>query len=128
MRNYRFFKALKIAAFVILASLVFGFVIMHLWNWLIPAIFGLHRITFWQGLGLFVFSKILFGGFHRGHGGRRHWKQHMQERWEKMSPEEREKFRAGMRGRRGCRFNSPEQFLSERDRMQRENQPRAEGV
>jgi hypothetical protein len=87
---------------VCVAVLAFGFVTMHLWNWLMPAAFGLKAITFAQALGLLVLSKILFGGFHR-HGGRRPgWGRHMRERWEQMSPEERERFRAGMRGRRGC--------------------------
>ena len=111
--NHRLWKVLKIAGFVVVAGFVFGFVIMQLWNWLMPAIFGLHRITFWQGLGLLVLGKILFGGFHRHHGGRRHWRHHMNERWEQMSPEEREKFRAGMRGRRGCRFERPDESGSE---------------
>src|SRR5580698_7087035 len=101
MKNYRLLKGVKIIVIVIVASFVFGFVIMHLWNWLMPAIFGLRLITFWQALGLFVLSKIIFGGFHRHHGDRRHWRQHMKERWENMTPEDREKFRAGMRGRRG---------------------------
>ena len=35
----------------------------HLWNWLMPAMFGLQTVTFWQALGLLVLSKILFGGF-----------------------------------------------------------------
>jgi hypothetical protein len=115
--NYRFLKGLKIAGFVIVASLVFGFVIMHLWNWLMPAVFGLHHITFWQGLGLFVFSKILFGGFHRHHGGRYQWQRHMKERWAQMSPEEREKFRAGMHGHHRCRFGSPDESVSVDDRQ-----------
>ena len=74
----------------------------HLWNWLMPTIFGLHTITYWQALGLLCLSWLLFGGPkmwpHRGGGG--HWKHRMRERWEQMSPEEREKFRAGMR--HGC--------------------------
>ena len=110
--NYRFLKGLKIAGIVVVAGLVFGFVILHLWNWLMPAIFGLHRITFWQGLGLFVLGKILFGGFHRHHGGHRRWKRHMEERWAQMSPEEREKFRAGMRERHGCRFAPRDESIS----------------
>lgn len=114
MRNYRVFKGLKIALMVVVASAVFGFVILHLWNWLMPAIFGLPPITFWQGIGLFVLSKILFGGFHRHNGDRRRWKKHMEERWAQMSPEEREKFRAGMRGRHGCRFVTPSEPASER--------------
>jgi len=36
-------------------------------------------------------------GFHRG----MHWRARMAERWQRMTPEEREKFRAGMRGHCG---------------------------
>jgi chromate transport protein ChrA len=104
MKSYRWFKALKIVVVVMVAVLVFGMITMHLWNWLMPALFGLTAITFTQALGLLVLSKILFGGFHRHGGGRRGWRGHMQERWANMSPEEQERFRAGMRGRRGCGF------------------------
>ncbi len=80
-----------VVAFVAL----FGFVVMWLWNWLMPALFGLKTIGYWQALGLFVLAKILFGGF-RGPGGRdRHWRRRMRERWEHMTPEERERFRQG---------------------------------
>ncbi len=47
-----------------------GFVVMHLWNWLMPVIFGLTTITFWQAVGLFILSKILLSGFH-GKGGKK---------------------------------------------------------
>jgi hypothetical protein len=104
MRKYRVLKALKIFLMVIVAATVFGFVTMGLWNALIPAIFGLKVITFWQALGLLILGKILFGGFHRHNGGGRGWKRHMEDRWATMTPEEREKFRAGMRGRRVCGF------------------------
>jgi hypothetical protein len=65
-------------------------------------------ITFAQSLGLLVLSKILLGGFHKhGHGGggwqRKAWQRRMQKRWAKMTPEERERFRAGMRSRWNCR-------------------------
>ncbi len=102
MKRFRLFKALKICLLVALALLVFGFVTEHLWNWLMPAIFGLKAITFLQALGLVVLSKILLGGIHRhAGGGPRGWKRGMEERWAGMTPEEREKFRAGMKGRRG---------------------------
>jgi hypothetical protein len=95
-------KVVKIVALVIVIAVVAGFVVMHLWNWLMPAVFGLKTITFLQAIGLLLLSKILLGGFHKhGHGGRREWKRHMEDRWGKMSTEERERFRAGMRGRRG---------------------------
>jgi hypothetical protein len=95
------FKVVKIALFAIVAAAVLGFVVKSLWNALMPPIFGWHMITFWQGIGIFVLSRVLFGGFHR-HGGRgNRWRQRMKDRWEHMTPEEREKFRNGMRcGRR----------------------------
>jgi hypothetical protein len=110
MRKFRLWKVLKILALVIVAAFVFGFVTMSLWNWLMPAVFGLKVITFWQALGLLLLGKILFGGFHKhgSHGGPRGWKRHMEERWARMTPEEQEKFRAGMRGRCGFgRFEEP---------------------
>lgn len=84
--------------FALLFVAVFSFFVMRLWNWLIPGVFGWHAITYWQALGLLVLSKILFGGF-RG-GPHRHWgwRRRMMERWDQMSPEEREKFRQSMHG------------------------------
>jgi len=94
MRN-RPARIAKIAAIGVLAIAVFGFVLMALWNWLVPALFGGPEITFWQGLGLLVLSRILLGGWHGGSGRRRHWRRRMIERWERMTPEERERFRHG---------------------------------
>ncbi len=103
MKKYSIAKVLKFCVFVVIAALAFGFVVQQMWNWLMPAIFGLRAITFVQALGLLLLSKILFGGFHRrdggGRGRGRYWDQQMKERWAGMSEEEREKFRAGMRGR-----------------------------
>ena len=42
---------------------IFGWVVMLLWNWLMPDIFGLGQITYWQGWGLLLLSSILFKGF-----------------------------------------------------------------
>ena len=96
MRQQWVFRGLKIAAIGIAALGVFGFVVMSLWNWLAPAVFGARTIDFWQALGILVLSKILFGGFHgrSGPGGR--WKHRVRERLEQMTPEEREKFLKGM--------------------------------
>jgi hypothetical protein len=80
---------------------LFGEVVMHLWNWLLPALFGWRQITFWQALGLLVLCRILFGG-HLGHG----YGRSKSRRWGKMTPEEREKFRESMRSRCGA-FNTP---------------------
>ncbi len=84
--------------FALVALTVFGFVAMGLWNWLMPELFGLTRIGFWQAVGLVVLSRILFGGFRHGAGHRHHWRQRLHERWEQMTPEERERLREGMRG------------------------------
>jgi hypothetical protein len=104
MRRFWFFKVfVSIVGFVLLG----GFVVMSLWNWLIPGIFGLGVITFVQALGLLVLSKILFGGFRGGHwgggcgGGHQFWKHRMAERWDKMTAEERNEFKQKMRGRWG---------------------------
>jgi nitrate reductase NapE component len=100
MKSYRIMKAIKVMLFAVLFVGVFGFVVMSLWNWLMPIIFGLHPIHFWQAVGLLILSKILFGGFYGRHGGRMHWRKRMMERWGHMTPEEREKFRQNMRHRR----------------------------
>lgn len=69
---------------VILAAafaLVFGLVVKLLWNWLMPAIFGLETITYWQAFGIVLLAKLLFGGFghhHRLNGEDRHLKLHFQ--------------------------------------------------
>jgi hypothetical protein len=101
MKGYRFFRVLKIVLFGAVAVTVVSFVVMSLWNILMPGIFGVRSISFWQALGLLVLSKILFGGF-RSYGGGPRWRRRMMERWEQMTPEEREKFKQGMR--RGCSF------------------------
>jgi hypothetical protein len=93
---------LAIAA-VILFTWIGGQIVMRLWNWLLPGLFGWKVITFWQALGLLVLCRILFGGFGRGGGGvqRSRMRQRMAERWERMTPEEREKWRQSLRGRCG---------------------------
>jgi len=78
---------------------IFGEVVMHLWNWLLPSLFGWHVISFWQALGLLVLCRILFGGF-GGHGnGHGPMRRHKGERWGWRTAEEREKFREEMRAR-----------------------------
>ena len=107
----RKWKLLWIPPAIVVFLAVCGEVVLHLWNWLAPAIFGWHTITFWQALGLLVLCRILFGGLgHRGgHGGGK-WRRERAERWEKMSPEEREKFRQGLRGRRCGPFGPPDRY------------------
>jgi hypothetical protein len=101
MRSNRIVRGLKFVLFAMLFITVFGFVVMRLWNWLMPALFGWTLINFWQAIGILVLSKILFGGFRGRPGAHLYWRRRMMERWEQMTPEEREKFRQGMRGRCG---------------------------
>jgi len=67
-------KAAAIAAGVVGSAglaVLFGFVLMWLWNGLMPAIFGLPRIGYWQGWGLLILSSILFKGTGSHGGGNR---------------------------------------------------------
>jgi hypothetical protein len=83
-----------------------GEVVLHLWNWLLPALFGWPQITFWQALGLLALCRILFGGFGGRGFHRSNFRRRMAERWERMTPEERERFQQGMRSRCGG-FGAP---------------------
>lgn len=94
----------KIVGFIVLAiamTAVLGYVVMLLWNNVLAAVVSVSLISFWQALGLLILSKILFGGFHCGWGGRRggHWKNEMKEKWQGMTAEEREKVKQEWRDR-----------------------------
>jgi hypothetical protein len=85
----------KFFLLAVLGIAALGWVVMALWNWLVPALFlGGKEINYLQAMGLLVLSKIMFGGL-RGHGGW-HGRWH-QNRLDQMTPEEREKFKTGMR-------------------------------
>ncbi len=90
---------------IVFACLVWA--VSALWNWLMPSIFGLHAITYWQALGLMALSWILFRGFRgpsMGHGA---WRHGLRERWGRMTPAEREEFVKGLNSR-CARTESPE--------------------
>ena len=40
--------------------MLFGLLVMALWNWVMPDIFGLPQITYWQGWAMVVLAHILF--------------------------------------------------------------------
>ena len=104
---------LRLKRFILYAPLFFvgalvfmaigGGLVLWLWNWLLPPLLGWPAITFWQALGLLALCRILFGGWHSS--GRSDWRRRMRERmterWERMTPEERERFRQNWRGRCG---------------------------
>lgn len=111
--SWRFlvFPLLGLTAFTVV-----GFVIMYLWNWLMPAIFGLTVITFWQSLGLFALAKLLFSGFggrNFGRGRRGNFMNEGRKRWMNMTAEERKAFmesrsRFGGFGKKDCFFEDLE--------------------
>lgn len=56
-------------ALAVLFAFLFGWVVMLLWNRLMPDIFGLKEITYWQGWGLVLLSHILIKGGWGSSGG-----------------------------------------------------------
>jgi hypothetical protein len=84
---------LGMAAFVAIG----GELVMRLWNWLLPPLFGWRMINFWQAVGILALSRVLFGGWGCHGSGRSNSRRRMGERGEPMTPEEREKFRQAMR-------------------------------
>jgi hypothetical protein len=101
----RKWKLIFLAPLAILAFLLFiaagGEVVRLLWNWLLPTIFGWREITFWQAIGILALCRILFGGFGRHGSHHSHFRHRLTERWERMTPEERERFRQTFRRRCG---------------------------
>lgn len=104
MKGYWF---AKIALMVILFFTVVTGVVMYLWNWLMPDIFSLRPITFWEAAGILLLSKILFGfgkkgGHHPGGPSWKHkwggmtedqknqWKEKFKEKWCSPAPPKEE--------------------------------------
>ncbi len=94
-RMIRFAPVFLVGAAVFVA--LGGWFVQLLWNALLPPLFGWHTVTFWQALGLLALCRILFAGFGMHGGPRPHTRRHFAERWERMTPEERERFREGLR-------------------------------
>ena len=91
-------KLIFIAPLAIVGMAVFiaigGLLVMLLWNWLAPALFGWRPVTFWQAVGLLALCRILFGrsGIGRGVRGRA-WRNARGGAWQRLTPEEREQMR-----------------------------------
>ena len=104
MRTIWMGRILKIAIFAMIVIAGFGQAVLQLWNLLVPSIFGLPMISFWQAVGLMSLSWILFGGLGMFRGRpfyASQWQHRMGQSWEQMPAEEREKFREGLRSRCG---------------------------
>lgn len=64
--------------FAVFLGLAFGYFVKLLWNWLMPSLFALRAITYWEAFGIIILARILLGGFgphkdyhHKGHGSYR---------------------------------------------------------
>jgi len=86
---------------LVLFVLLGGGIVMLLWNWLAPALFGLRELTFWQALGLLALCRILFGRTGMPGPVSSRVRRRAGERCENMTPEERERVRRGLRARWG---------------------------
>jgi len=107
----RLAKMLLIIPLAILGMLLFVFIggeiVLHLWNWLLPSLFGWREITFWQAVGLLALCRVLFGGF-GWHRPRRHsFRDRTDDRCGRMTPEERERFRQRVLEHLGIRSPAP---------------------
>lgn len=97
------FKMNRTAIFIVPIIILFGltFIVMWLWNAILPEVIFVKSITFWQAMGLLVLSKILFGSFNKcGKSAPGKQKRRFINKIKSMSPEERVKFKEAWR----CRF------------------------
>ena len=101
-------KALMILLCVAAFISLFSFIVMSLWNAILPEVLNVNAINFWQAMGILVLSKILFGGFGGWGNKKQAWKQKMQEKWEHMTPEERNRFQESFKSRFGRRWCQPD--------------------
>jgi len=98
-------KGFFILMMISVALFVLGQVIMYLWNTILVKVTGVQVISFWEAIGLFILSRILFGSFHFNKG--RHMKHKMRkgarwkEKWMNMSDEERTEFKQRWKDRCG---------------------------
>jgi hypothetical protein len=97
----------KLIVLVVAFAAIVGVVVMLLWNWLLPSIFGLKTINFLQAVGIVLLARVLFGGWGGGFFSRFHAHAHqnpVREKWAKMSPEERDEFLRHRHIRHGHHF------------------------
>jgi hypothetical protein len=104
-RGFWIARGAKILVMIAVVLAVVSFLVMTLWNWLVPPLFGGPMLHYTEALGLLVLARLLFGGLRpHGRGPWGHSWHHARAHWEQMTPEERERFRSRFRGwhRDGC--------------------------
>jgi len=79
---------------ILAAIALFAYITMVLWNALLPRIFNLTAITYWQAAGLLVLARLFFGFGHSrrwgGHSYNMNWE--VRSKIKNMSPDERKEF------------------------------------
>lgn len=72
-------RIFKIIGWVILGvfgaagiAILLGYIVMLLWNWLMPELFGLAEINFWMAAGIVLLARLIFGGFKHGGFHKKH--------------------------------------------------------
>lgn len=105
MKHWWLLSKVRFFAIAVVIPFAIGYVIMGLWNALIPDLFKGPVITYLQAVGLLLLSHFLFhgwGGWRYSNGWRhRHWKHRMEERIASMTPDERKKYEEEWRRRCG---------------------------
>lgn len=103
------FRSKRKFFFLVPIVILFGltFIVMWLWNAILPEIIYVKTITYWQAMGILVLSKILFGGFSKcGKGNYGMRKKQFINKIKNMSPEERiefkEKWKCNFKNRNNC--------------------------
>ncbi len=101
-RRMHFHMPFRILFFVVMAFVI-GAVVMLLWNALIPTLFALHTITYWQAVGLLLLVRILVGthsprGPFARLGGRPAWREYEQW-WRESGCDAYEQFTAAHRAK-----------------------------
>ena len=93
---------IKMAFWFLAMIIIVGFVVMELWNWLIPEIFNGNTINYWQALGVLMLARLLTGF---GKSSMGHWKNKMSSSykmsrgWSSMSDEDKDRMREKFKDR-----------------------------
>jgi hypothetical protein len=101
VRSYRFLRAIGFVSLLAAVVAIAGFVVMQLWNWLVPALFGGPVLHFAQAVGLLVLTRLMFGRIGGGHGRRLSWRSRMLHGARRITSDERQMLREAMSRRSG---------------------------
>lgn len=101
---------IKMVALFVLIFAAISAVVMLLWNWLLPEIFDLPYISYWQSAGLLLLSKLIFGfgRGHRPHPSQPKWKAYWANKWSNIPPEDKMKWKQTFAEKWGCPLEKTE--------------------